>query len=152
MPGLLDARRPLLAGAIVGLGCCLVLGCGSNTYRVSGKVNFKGQPIPEGRIFFIPDTAKGNSGATGSAEIKNGQYDTSGPNGKGTVGGPMQIRIEAWDPAKAAKSEKSELTSIPPLFPPYQTTADLPKGDSTKDFDVPADAVKGPKRPGIGIK
>jgi hypothetical protein len=143
----------------VGLGvlpivaCCLAIGCGDSTYRISGKANFKGQPIPEGQILFIPDSSKGNKGPSGSAEIKNGQYDTGASGGKGVIGGPMIVRIEAGDPAKKIdKSEKSGLASIPPLFPPYQTTADLPKSDSTKDFDVPADAVKGIQPKGLGGK
>ena len=138
---------------MLGLGCFLTLGCGESSYRVSGKVSFKGQPISEGRIFFIPDSAKGNKGQTGSAEIKDGQYDTSGTNGRGAIGGPMLIRIEAWDSTKTTtKSEKSALVSKPALFPPYQTTAELPKSDTTKDIDVPADAVKGLQKQGIGIK
>jgi hypothetical protein len=28
----------------------------------------------------------------------------------------------------------------PPLFAPYETTADLPKSNTTKDFDVPESA------------
>jgi hypothetical protein len=142
-----------MAGVIFGLGSCLALGCGDSAYRVSGKVTFKGQPIPEGRIFFIPDSSKGNKGPTGSAEIKDGQYDTAGPNGKGSIGGPMMIRIEAWDPSKSPpKVDKSALASKPALFPPYQTSADLPKSDSNKDIDVPADAVKGFQKQGLGSK
>ena len=153
MIGLPHARRAVGLGVLPFVACCLAIGCGDSTYRVSGKVNFKGQPIPEGRIIFTPDTTKGNKGPAGSAEIKDGQYDTGAEGGKGVVGGPMIVRIEAWDPAKKIeKPDKSALVNFPPLFPPYQTTADLPKSDSTKDFDVPADAVKGIQPKGLGGK
>jgi hypothetical protein len=154
MLGLPRARRALGFTLLPVLGCCLALGCGGEkTYRVSGTVKFKGQPIPEGRIHFIPDGSKGNKGQAGYADIKNGAYDTSSSGGRGAVGGAMTVRIEAWDPAKKIdKPDKSPLSTIPPLFPPYETKADLPNSDSTKDFDVPAEAVNGPPRKGLGSK
>jgi hypothetical protein len=153
MLGLFHACRPLGLGALAIFLCCFTLGCGEQkTYRVSGKVTFKGQPIPEGRIHFIPDGTKGNSGPAGFADIKGGTYD-SASGGVGTVGGPTTVRIEAWDPAKKIdKPDKSPLSTIPPLFPPYQTSADLPKAESTKDFDVPAEAINGPPKKGLGGK
>jgi hypothetical protein len=154
MSGLRTVRRALGLGLFTTLACGLLSGCGDEkTYRVSGKVSFKGQPIAEGRILFIPDNSKGNKGPAGSAEIKNGQYDTGASGGKGSVGGPMTIQIEAWDPAKKIdRPDKSALSSYTPIFPPYQTSADLPKSDSTKDFDVPAEALKGPAKKGLGSK
>jgi hypothetical protein len=153
MIGRPHVRRALGLGFLPTLLGCLALGCGGEkTYRVSGKVTFKGQPIPEGRIHFIPDGAKGNKGIAGYADIKAGAYDTSS-GGKGAIGGPMLVRIEAWDPAKKIdKPDKSALSSIPQLFPPYQISADLPKSDTTKDIDVPADAAKGGQSQGIGVK
>jgi len=154
MVGKALVSRALLAGALPVLCCCLVAGCGGEkTYRVSGKVTFKGKPLPAGRIIFLPDGSKGNKGSEGYADIKDGAYDTANPGGKGAVAGPMTVRIEAWDPAKKVdKPEKSALGSVPSLFPPYQTTADLPNADSTKDFDVPAEAVNGPPKKTLGSK
>jgi hypothetical protein len=141
--------RAVLLGLLPLLGC-LALGCGSKGYRVSGKVTFKGQPIPAGKIYFIPDTKNGNKGATGYADIKDGAYDTSVVGGFGTVGGPMLIKIEGFEPLPADKVDKSKEVTSKALFPTYQTTADLPKGDSTKDFDVPAEAPK-PAQPKGGV-
>jgi hypothetical protein len=154
MSWLPHACRALAFGVLPIVACCLAVGCGGeSTYRVSGKVTFKGQAIPEGRILFVPDSKKGNNGPTGSAAIKNGQYDTGAEGGRGVIGGPMTVQIEAWDPSKKVdRPDKSALSSIPQLFPPYQTSAELPKSDSTKDFDVPADAVKGPQQKGLGGK
>lgn len=140
----------------VTFACLLAFGCGSGgTYRVSGKVTFKGQPIPSGKIYFIPDGSKGNSGATGYADIKNGEYDTRS-GGAGSIGGPMTIAIEAIDPDakpdKVDKSDKSGETRVKSLFPRYEVTADMPKSPSTKDLDVPAEAIKGqPPKKGIII-
>jgi hypothetical protein len=138
------ARAVLFAIAPVAFSC-LLLGCGGETtYHLSGKVTFKGQPIPSGKIYFIPDTTKGNKGPTGYADIKDGNYDTAAKGGSGCVGGAMIIKIEGIDPAgKPDKVDKSEETTGKPLFPPYQTTVEIPKQKGTKDFDVPADAGKG---------
>lgn len=139
------ARRVSLFGVLPALMCCLSLGCGGEkTYQVSGKVTFKGQPISTGKIFFVPDHSKGNKGPSGYADIKDGAYDTSAPGGAGCIGGPMTITIQAAD--AAAQTSKS-VQGAKALFPPYSTVADMPKSDSTKDFDVPADAVKGPTPP-----
>ena len=144
MLGASTAHRVSLFGILPALVCCLSLGCGSEkTYQVSGKVTFKGQPIAVGKIFFVPDHAKGNKGPSGYADIKDGAYDTSLPGGAGSIGGPMTITIQAADPAsqpgKSTQGGKS-------LFPPYSISADMPKADGTKDIDVPADAVKGPPK------
>lgn len=116
----------------------LLLGCGGGDkgHRVSGKVTFKGQPLPAGRIYFMPDSKQGNKGATGFADVKSGAYDTAS-GGRGSAGGPMIVKIEGWDPSQQVKSEKTHESSPKVLFPPYQTNVDLPKEDTTKDFDVP---------------
>jgi hypothetical protein len=58
----------------------------------------------------------------------------------------MIIKIEGVEPLPADKIDKSKEVTTKPLFPAYETAADLPKENSTKDFDVPADAAK-PKGP-----
>lgn len=139
---------PLLSRIVTVLLCSLALGCGGDkTFRVSGTVQFKGQPVPAGKIYFLPDGSKGNTGATGYANIKDGKYDTSETGGKGAIGGPMIIAIEGIDPSgPPAKAESSEVTAKV-LFPRYETAAELPKAASTKDIEVPADAAKGPTQP-----
>jgi hypothetical protein len=117
--------------------CITGCGGGPKLYRVSGNVTFAGKPIPEGKIYFTPDGAKENSGAPGFANIKDGKYDTSGAGGQGHGGGPMAVRIEGSSGIGSA----DDAVSVPPLFQPYETTADLPKSSTTKDFDVPASAA-----------
>jgi hypothetical protein len=130
---LADVGRTL--PALVG---CLILGCGSGprAYRISGKVNFAGNPVPAGTIYFTPDAGKNNSGPTGFAQIKDGRYDTGASGGQGMTGGPMIVKIEGSDGTSQ-------------LFRTQEIPVELPSEDTTKDFDVPAAAGKGmPKRSG----
>jgi hypothetical protein len=142
------SRGAFLTRIVAVLSCSLALGCGGDkSYRVSGTITFKGQPVPAGKIYFLPDGSKGNTGATGYANIKDGKYDTSATGGKGVIGGPTIIAIEGIDPSgPPAKAESSEVTAKV-LFPRYETAAELPKAASTKDIEVPADAAKGPTQP-----
>lgn len=137
-------RRVLLSGVVPALLCCLAVGC-SKGNRISGKVTFKGQPIPSGKIYFIPDATKGNSGPTGFAMIKDGAYDTSA-GGRGAVGGQMIVAIEGFDPTATVKDPESGEDLLKPLFPRYETAAELPNATTTKDFDVPASAEQGPAK------
>jgi hypothetical protein len=123
------------------------VGCGSGGYRVSGNVKFKGQPVPSGKIYFHPDTAKGNSGATGYADIRNGQYDTS-RGGRNAPGGPMIIALQGIDPSKPPEGAESDVTATV-LFPHYEITVELPRATSTKDIDVPEAAAAGPVGPKV---
>ena len=122
-----------------------VTGCGGDggpkRFHLSGTVTFNGKPIPAGSIVFQPDTAKGNSGPQGVAEIRDGKYDTS--DGKGMIGGPHIVRITGFD--RAAASEDDVVNA---LFGEYTVEADLPKKSDTVDFEVPADAPKAPKSSG----
>ena len=45
-------------------------------------------------------------------------------------------------------NEDAEQPTVKLLFAQYATSFDVPSSASTKDFDVPADAAKGPKEPG----
>jgi hypothetical protein len=125
------------------LACCCLVGCGGDEgNRVSGNITFQGKPVPAGKIYFIPDSSKGNEGATGWADIRDGKYDTATEGGSGAVSGPMIVAIEGIDPNPPPGAAEDVTTTV--LFPRYETTADLPDGDSTKDIDVPAEAAQGP--------
>jgi hypothetical protein len=134
--------RPLGLAAVA---ACLFCGCGGEDgYHVSGKVTFDGKPVPAGMIYFTPDGAQNNEGPTGYAAIVDGEYDTSADGGKPVAGGPMIVRIDGNDPtvkAQPAPGDTSGEVLVQTLFPTYETTADLPKDDTTQDFDVPAEAA-----------
>jgi len=126
----------------------LVAGCGSDgppRYHLSGNVTYKGQPVPAGSITFLPDSAAGNTGAATSVDINQGKFDTMAVD-KGHVGGAHIVKITGLDGVASDEFPKGVM-----LFPDYETKADLPKEDSTKDFEVPADLVMpkaGPVKPG----
>lgn len=143
-------RAAVLGGALSTFACCLALGCGGDgTHRVSGKVTFKGQPVPAGRVTFIPDSAKGNQGPTGYADITDGAYDTGAKGGKGAVTGPVNIVVEGYDPnAPPEPGTPPEEGAKKPLFPKYTFPFDVPAGGGTKDIDVPGAAPKGPASKG----
>jgi hypothetical protein len=117
------------------------VGCGGGLRRndVSGEVHFAGKPIPAGRIYFTPDTAKGNDGPQGFAEIKEGKFDTR-DNGQGAIGGAMIVIVAGNDGTLGNGAGT-------PLFDDYSIKADLPATSSTQNFDVPANAPKMRKIP-----
>ncbi len=128
----------------------LSVGCGKDEgNRVSGMITFNGQPVPAGKIYFTPDTSKGNSGPTGYADITNGRYDTASETGKGIFHGAMIVAVEGIDPAAkpAGGGEGAEDVTSTVLFARYETTAEIAGGESTLDIEVPAEAAKGPKQP-----
>jgi hypothetical protein len=104
-------------------------------------------------IYFMPDGSKGNSGPTGFAEIKDGEYDTSSGNGRAAPSGPVIIAIEGFDPSQPADKPKegedvSEEATVKVLFPRYEITFDMPAETIEKDIDVPPEAAKGPQTVG----
>lgn len=121
------------------LATCGFAGCGGGEteYHLSGNVTYKNRPVPAGNITFEPDASKGNSGAPGMCKIKDGKYDTRADGGHGTIGGPHVIRIVGID-GKPSGNSSGEILQGTPLFPEYSVSQDLPKEDSTKDFDIPA--------------
>lgn len=138
------------------LACLMTIasGCGQESgHRISGKVTFDGTPISSGMIYFTPDGAKGNSGQSGFAKIVDGEFDTAKEGGKPTIGGPSLVRIDGFDPAGAvspAKGDTSGEVLLKSLFPTYEISSDLPKGEGTQDFAVPAEAAKRVDQPENG--
>jgi len=118
------------------VGLC-VAGCaeqeGPPRYNLSGAVTFSGKPVVAGEITFAPDSSQANKGPGSYAVIQDGRYETY--PGKGIVGGPHLVTIIGYDQPLAGEGSGKETL---PLFPPYETTVDLPKQDSTFDFNVPA--------------
>jgi hypothetical protein len=125
-----------LAMATVWLAGCNRGADGPRRYRLSGKATYGGTPIPFGHIVFEPDSAAGNSGPQGMAEIHDGQYATD--QGKGPIGGAHRIRIAGFDRQQLDETQ----TPAKALFPEHQTTVDLPMQDGTYNFEVPTAGQK----------
>lgn len=122
--------------ALLATGLVLSAGCGTKEsgptrYQVSGTVTFDGKPVPAGTIYLEP-----SSGPAGFAQIVDGKYDTR--SGKGHSGGAHNVLIEGFDGRATNPGEMGK-----PIFKPYRVEADLPKSDSTQNFDIPASAAEG---------
>ena len=125
------------AGTTLLVAMLFLAGCGGSGPRsvnVSGTVTFGGQPVPQGMIYFDPNTAAGNDGVQGFARIHDGAYDTR-ETGKGIGGGAYRVRITGATaggdgPARA-------------LFSDYTVAVDFPQETATRDFVVPASAGVG---------
>src|SRR5262245_41607972 len=128
----------LVSGCV--LTACLVAGgCGtsdSGVHHLAGKVTFNGQPIPKGRIVFLPDATKGTSVAGGYADINDGVYDTR-TKGTPAPAGALTVKIEGFDGKTTASNPVGS-----PLFLGYEVKVEVPSGTATKDFDVPATAAR----------
>ena len=126
--------RIRVTATILALPLAAVLaGCaGERLYHVSGIVTYQGKPVPAGQIVFEPDASAGNKGPAAFAKIKDGHYDTSLGDSRGTVGGPHLVRIHGRDGIP-----RGELLNGLPLFRDYQTKIDLPKKSGEQNFEVP---------------
>lgn len=113
-------------------------GDGPQRYHVSGKVTFRGKPVPKGFITFRPDNSKQNTGPGSGAAIENGEYTLE--NGKGVVGGPYIVEITGSD-GVPFEEEGEKVPDGKELFPKYTTSFSFPKEDTTKDFEVPDTAM-----------
>ncbi|MCI0359495.1 MAG: hypothetical protein L0211_13545 [Planctomycetaceae bacterium] len=131
--------------------CGLAIGCGGNSGgRVSGKVTFKGQPVPAGKVYITPDSSQGNSGQTGFADIKDGAYDTAAPGGQGAVTGPVVIKVDGTSPTPPPGAAPDVTSTL--LFSGYELKAELSGSATVQDIDVPADVAKGsPQQPARAV-
>src|SRR4051812_15786133 len=78
---------PLLVLALMTTGCGSL---GSSGYSVSGRVDWKGRPLEQGEIVFIPETA--GALAVG-ASIREGRYEL--PNPPGLAPGRYRVKINS---------------------------------------------------------
>lgn len=119
------------------VACCMV-GCGKkgpDRYELSGKVTFRGQPVPKGYLLFAPDKAKGNNGPGAKSGIFNGDYKMM--PGLGMVGGPHIVSIVGTDGIPFDQGDGIMNPMGKRLFPEYTMNVDLPKQAGTYDIEVP---------------
>lgn len=106
------------------------------TTQLSGKVTFKGKPVPSGYINFMPDSTKKAYGEVRMVRIKDGAYATKEGNANGIFPGEAQIVISGFDgkPLDYYPDGKQ-------IFNPWQTSGTVPTGKGTMDFSVPDSAA-----------
>jgi hypothetical protein len=98
--------------------------------QLSGKVIFKGQPVPAGFISFTPDIGHGE---VRLLQIKDGVYDSAHEATPGIPPGHYMLRINGFDGNRIknffqGKQIFNEWTDI---------DFTIPDGTTTKDFEVP---------------
>lgn len=140
------SRPPARAAALAAV-LALTAGCGpAPTGSVSGTVTVAGQPVPNGLITFSSEVGKRDSF---SAAILNGKYTTE-PMPVGVA--KITIINRGANPAEVPAKETGGGDLLPVARPtakaevkvPLRYSAvdssglnyDVPKGDSTKDFDL----------------
>jgi hypothetical protein len=118
--------RWLLLLLIVAIGCTSK----PKMAQLSGKVTFKGQPVPAGYISCTPDIGHGEIRLL---QIKDGVYDSAQQQPPGIPSGHYMLRINGFDGVK-----------VPSFFQGKQIFNEwididftIPEGTSTKDFEVP---------------
>lgn len=121
--------RPLFVLAVT-VVCVLTLGCGPKfpkTAIVRGKVTYKGKPVPNGTVNFIPGGGTNAKDAQGEIQ-PDGTYSlTSFRPGDGAIPGNYTVMIIAMqDQANRLPEDRSPLP--PPIVPIKYTslaTSDL---------------------------
>jgi len=142
----LNGKRGLPVGVFV-LCCLIFTGCGGQSddgptrYQLEGTVTYDGKPVPKGEISFRPDSEAGNKGPGGFANIEEGKFHVDAD--KGVMGGPYIFRISGFDGVPLPATDVGEpILEGTPLFTNVEIKKDLPKEDSTLDFEIPPQKKK----------
>ncbi|MGE3820300.1 MAG: hypothetical protein AB7I30_12840 [Isosphaeraceae bacterium] len=134
-------------------------GCGSDSglpqrYPVSGKVTYKGEPVPKGRIDFVTSDPEGRSA---SGEITDGYYKlTTADPGDGALPGKYKVtvtsvEVDTSEMEKIAqggqfhhdkaffKAQKTAKNLLPPRYKLADTSgleAEVKEESNTHDFEL----------------
>lgn len=131
-------RRVPVVIVVATLALATGVGCqkSNGLTPVTGRVTWKGNPVPMGNVYIEPDASQGNTGPQCRSSIINGAF-TSRPE-FGSVSGPVIVDVEG--------SEQLPDKEFPvPLFPRYTFKTEIPKVRATLDIVVPEDVAK-PRR------
>lgn len=115
-----------------------IAGCGRGkreTANLSGKVSFKGQPVPEGFINFLPDVPGGNKGEVKGFPIKDGVYDTAQGKNPGIYPGANKIMVSGFNGKAKQLWPQGEQ-----IFNPIESDLTVAAGSNKHDIEVPASA------------
>ncbi len=93
----------------------VVLGCGGDEsglgrrYKVTGKVTYKGEPVPHGTVNFLPVKPAPPEGRAATGEIKDGYYSlTTVGDFDGALPGDYNVAIVALDMDLAAAASSAK--------------------------------------------
>jgi hypothetical protein len=121
----------------------LISGCGSSgltTAPVRGKITYKGKPVPNGTVTYVPDGDK--PAATGEIQPDGTYVLTTYDSGDGAVLGKHSIMIIAQEDMAGRLPE--ERSPTPGLIVPEKytnfagsgLTAEVKQGDNVFDFEL----------------
>jgi hypothetical protein len=125
----------LLAVCIAAAGLVGLAGCGRSDglTSVSGRVMFRGQPVPRGDVFIEPDASQGNVGPQCRSSIVDGVFRSRASYG--AVQGPVTVIVEGMHTPPNGEFPV-------PLFPRHEFKTEIPKGNAALDIVVPEDVAK----------
>jgi len=126
-------RMVCLAAILVAAGCS---GAKTKVAQLSGKVTFKGQPVPTGYITFMPDSSAGNVGQIKKFDIKDGTYDTKQGPDPGVQPGPNILTVAGFDGKVIAYYPQGKQ-----IFNAVELKETIPEGATTKDIPIPDSAA-----------
>jgi hypothetical protein len=137
----------LLAAALASVSGCGAAN-GLNLAKVSGKVMYKGEPVKNGTVFFMPDEAKGTIGPPAVGSItSNGSYVMSTESaGDGVIVGHHKVGITGVEPAPVSSQAEYDPEEDPGGYMKAKSkaAAQARKGGSTKTEELFTD--KGGKK------
>lgn len=96
--------RPASYGIVLSLGMLVLSGCGGEDLKrpalgkVSGSVEYKGQPVKEGQITFYPENGRSATGKVIDGKIE--EVTTFDPNDGAPVGS-LKVTVVAFDKSTA---------------------------------------------------
>jgi hypothetical protein len=122
----------LVLNRIVLVLLIILAGCSSKPKmaQLSGKVTFRGQPVPAGFISFTPDIGHGEIRVL---QIKDGMYDSTHQTPPGMPPGHYNLRISGFDGVRIPGYGQGKQ-----IFNEWiDIDFTIPEGTSAKDFEVP---------------
>jgi hypothetical protein len=136
-------QRFLIAIAVAS-SLLVAAGCGKRgpeRLPVYGSVTWKGQPVPAGVVYLMPDANKGGSGPSGFALIKNGQYDSNDEKSKGCLAGPHIATIQGC----TGEGISGSYPYGAPLFTQCEIAIDIPPEGGQLDIVIPDSTPAAPR-------
>jgi hypothetical protein len=106
---------PQVAIALSMSAVVVVLGCSSDDsglgsrYKVTGKVTYKGAPLPHGTVTFVPVKPPVPEGRSATGQIKDGYFSLSTTgNNDGALPGEYNVAVVAMDIDLASAVDKTQ--------------------------------------------
>jgi hypothetical protein len=162
-----NARTGRLIGVVLAASLfCTLIGCQKTpppTGEVSGKLTYKGEPVPMGRINFVTEDGRAASG-----EIKNGTYkvpaapiglvkiEIVGTGGAGNPNNPRSVEVPKGHGGEAQLEVARRMGANPPAsVPTYQPPKGMTipqKYGNTNTSGLTYEVVVGPQNHDIELK